>query len=134
MTRRLSITTAVAVASLGVGAPAALANSVEPGLAQPMRDAHERSSGTLGSTLAGYQDAFERAAAYERARSSAVANYKDAFERSAPPRGTVPVSAPSSGTEIEWPQVGVGLGVGILLALGLGLIMRMVRVRPFATR
>jgi hypothetical protein len=61
-----------------------------------------------------------------------VSTYKDAFERAVPPQGSVPVSATSSGTEIEWPQVGVGLGIGLLLALGLGLIMRAVHIRPFA--
>jgi hypothetical protein len=101
-----------------------------------------------------YRDSFERGAAvlrpWERAEmlrsqglnkqyglgefatSSTVGTYRDAAERAVPPQASVPVSAPSSGTEIEWPQVGVGLGIGILLALGLGLIMRVVHVRPFA--
>jgi hypothetical protein len=46
--------------------------------------------------------------------------------------GSVEVSTVDSGTEIEWPQVGIGLGIGILLALGLGLALRITHVRPFA--
>jgi hypothetical protein len=41
------------------------------------------------------------------------------------------VMSPDSGTQIEWPQLGIGLGIGILLVLGLGLAMR-THVRPFA--
>ena len=46
--------------------------------------------------------------------------------------GSVEVSTVDSGTEIEWPQVGIGLGIGILLMLGLGLAMRITHLRPFA--
>jgi gamma-glutamylcyclotransferase (GGCT)/AIG2-like uncharacterized protein YtfP len=42
------------------------------------------------------------------------------------------VMSPDSGTQIEWPQLGIGLGIGILLVLGLGLAMRITHVRPFA--
>ncbi len=38
----------------------------------------------------------------------------------------------SSGTEIEWQQVGIGLGIGILLGLGLWLAVRFGRIRPLA--
>jgi hypothetical protein len=46
--------------------------------------------------------------------------------------GSVEVSRVTSGTEIEWTQVGIGLGIGILLVLGLGLATRIAHVRPFA--
>jgi hypothetical protein len=46
--------------------------------------------------------------------------------------GSPEVSTVDSGTEIEWPRVGIGLGIGILLVLGLGLTMRIAHVRPFA--
>jgi hypothetical protein len=42
------------------------------------------------------------------------------------------VASIGSGTEIEWPQVGIGFGFGILLALGLGLAVRLTRVPPLA--
>lgn len=198
MTRKLSLITAVGVAALSVGAPAAFgkvhANSeVAPVLAQPnpmiedgfaqaiaksdsvtgFRDAHESGVGSepqwlkalnarseglnkqygLGeyATRPAYSDASERAVASEpqwlkamEARSEALnkqyglgefaktVTYRDSFERTDLPRGTVPVSVTTSGTDIEWPQVGVGLGIGLLLALGFGLIMRTTHIRPFA--
>jgi hypothetical protein len=46
--------------------------------------------------------------------------------------GSTEVSTLDSGTQIEWPQLGIGLGIGILLVLGLGLAMRITHVRPFA--
>lgn len=46
--------------------------------------------------------------------------------------GPVEASTVDSGTQIEWPQVGVGLGAGLILALGLGFAMRVAHVRPFA--
>jgi len=48
------------------------------------------------------------------------------------PNSTPPVTATSSGREIEWPQVGIGVGMGILLLLGLGLTLKATHTRPFA--
>ena len=45
---------------------------------------------------------------------------------------TPSVTTTSSGTDIEWPQVGIGFGIGIVLALGLVLAMRVTQIRPFA--
>jgi len=156
MTRKLSITTAVAVAALSVGAPAAFGavhagGEAAPVLAQPdpmiedgfaqavaqvstagYRDAHERGVATnpVQSSVTGYRDAFERGSA--NLAQSNVPQYRDSFERTDLPRGSVPVSVTTSGRDIEWPQIGFGLGIGLLLALGLGLIMRTVHIRPFA--
>jgi hypothetical protein len=145
MTRKLSLTTAVAVAALSVGAPAAFGSvhaqaEVAPNQTQRASsvvtylDAHERGLATNPSlsSVTGYRDAFERGGLGQLATNSAVSNYKDAFERAVPP-ATAPVSVSiTSGSDIEWPQVGVGLGIGLLLALGLGLIMRVTHIRPFA--
>jgi len=135
-----------------------LAGSVEPVLAQPdpmIEDGFAQAVAAKQALGVGnYRDAHERGAAIEpqwlkalNARSEGLnkqyglgefatgttaSNYKDAFERAVPPQGSVQVSATSSGTEIDWPQVGAGLGIGLLLALGLGLIMRVVHIRPFA--
>lgn len=38
----------------------------------------------------------------------------------------------SSGSEIEWSQLGIGFGLGILLVAGLWLAMRMTKGRPLA--
>ena len=42
------------------------------------------------------------------------------------------VSATSSGTEIEWGQIGIGFGIGLVLALGLYLAMRFTQIRRLA--
>jgi hypothetical protein len=190
MTRKLSLITAVGVAALSVGAPAAFgkvhANAeIAPVLAQPnpliedgfaqavaqvstkgaetpggkdipraileaermsggdaaiattgpiYRDAHESAVATnpVRSDVLEYRDSIERMALVKPDTSlGSVSTYRDAFERAVPPE-SVPVSATTSGRDIEWPQVGVGLGIGLLLALGLGLIMRTAHVRPFA--
>ena len=44
------------------------------------------------------------------------------------PPDTAPVSA-TSGTAVEWPQVGIGLGIGIRLAVGLFVAARRTRIR-----
>jgi hypothetical protein len=43
-----------------------------------------------------------------------------------------PAVSVSSGSEIEWPQLGIGFGFGILLVAGLWLTMRMTKGRPVA--
>ena len=43
-----------------------------------------------------------------------------------------PAVSVSSGSEIEWPQLGIGFGFGILLVAGLWLAMRMTKVRGLA--
>jgi hypothetical protein len=43
-----------------------------------------------------------------------------------PSTPATPVSV-TSGSEIEWPQVGIALGIGIVLVIGLGLALRMRR-------
>jgi hypothetical protein len=45
---------------------------------------------------------------------------------------STPVTATSSGREIDLPQIGIGFGFGLLLALGLYLAMRFTRIRPLA--
>ena len=51
-----------------------------------------------------------------------------------PDPNNVPSSAVSvtSGSEIEWPQLGIGFGLGILLVAGMWLAMRMTKGRPLA--
>ena len=161
MTRKLSITTAVAVAALSVGAPAAF-GAVHAGgeaaavLAQPDPMIEDGFAQAVAAKLAlqnggTYRDAHEVGVVSEpgwlkalRIRGEGMnklyglgeyattATISDSFERAVPPQGSVPVSVTTSGREIEWPQIGVGLGIGLLLALGLGLTMRAVHIRPFA--
>lgn len=58
--------------------------------------------------------------------------YRGAFERTVPLAGPADVATVRSGSEIEWPQIGVGFGAGLLLALGLVLGLRYTRVRQLA--
>jgi hypothetical protein len=129
-------TLAVVPAAWGQGGPDAFERAVDAKLQT--------------STVSIYPDAFERAV--EAKSRSTAALYPDAFQRalnnriSASP-ATTPgdhhtrieaVSAPSStpvsssGSDVEWPQVGIGFGLGALLALGLMLTVRAVRARELA--
>ena len=101
------------------------------------------------STVSTYKDANERvvepqSVRAERLRSEGLnklyglgefaptVNYKDAGERVDLP--TTPVAEPvtSSGTDVEWPQIGIGFGIGIALAIALGLSLRVTRHRQLA--
>jgi hypothetical protein len=172
MTRKLTLTTAFAVAALGVGVPTALgADPQQDGVAyfyaneratlveQPMSGAVAHDSHhVIQPAVTGSADAVEFFYANERATmgldSQAPFVSPDTQERieaagqptanlltrsdsaeSAIVAGQLDapvVSTGSSGTEIEWPQVGIGLGIGILLGLGLWLALRYSRVRPLA--
>jgi hypothetical protein len=97
------------------------------------RDAHERTVGTGNqAAVAAYRDSFERRHVARTGLESNVATYRDAFERSNPQTASVTSSPVGSGTEIEWPQVGIGLALGVALMLGLLLAMRITRIRPLA--
>jgi hypothetical protein len=52
--------------------------------------------------------------------------------RTKPVNEPTQVTVSSSGTEIEWSQIGIGLGIGILLMLGLTLAVRATRHPPLA--
>ena len=45
---------------------------------------------------------------------------------------STPTVSASSGSEIEWPQLGIGFGLGILLVAGLWLAIRMTKGHPLA--
>jgi hypothetical protein len=64
-----------------------------------------------------------------------VTHAPDAFERtvisSTREASPVPVET-TSGSEVDWPQIGLGAGFGLLLGLGLVVAIRFVRIRPLA--
>jgi len=97
--------------------------------AQGYRDAHERANVPQYSAPT-YRDGFEHAPAVTT--SDQPFTYRDAFERSAPPSGSIEATTVTSGTELEWPQIGLGFAFGLLLALGLLLTVRSARIRPLA--
>lgn len=159
MTRRISLTIGVAVVAMAIGVPTALGkggqlaespvpmSAVEYFKANELatlvqsgesaltayRDAFER--GNVAGNQPGvaiYRDAFQRRHVARTGLESNAGSHRDAFERANPPGASVATSAVGSGTEIEWPQIGIGLGLGLMLALGLWLAMRITRIRPLA--
>ncbi len=108
----------------------ALGVSVE-GRIDPL-DARDRALQTkhevnLGSDF--YADGFAQAIQPRESAPSLVVDDRFRIDHTNVP---VQASPTSSGTEIEWPQVGVGFGIGLMLALGLYLAMRFTRIRPLA--
>jgi hypothetical protein len=99
------------------------------------RDEHavdrERAVGTMnGVTLSSdfYADGFAQAVQSRNSRPEPVGD----DQLRPDPRNTPAVTATSSGSEIEWTQIGIGFGIGLVLALGLYLAMRFTRIRPLA--
>jgi hypothetical protein len=146
MTRKLSLAAVVATAALAV-TPSAFGQGP---------DAFERAvNAKLNATprtsnVAIYPDAFQRAVTAET--RSRVDRYSDAFMRALGNRASVlpttmpgdhhertaalsapsPTSVSPSGSDLQWPQIGIGFGVGALLALGLMLTVRFARARELA--
>jgi hypothetical protein len=81
---------------------------------------------TLSSDF--YADGFAQALQSRDSRPEPVRDDRFRID----PNSTPSVTATSSGTEIEWGQIGIGFGVGLVLALGLYLAMRFTRIRPLA--
>ena len=151
MTPKFSLIIGVAVSALAFGVPTALgegrlAGSPEITVVAPdwferaaMRaqdnsvvvsrpDSHDvvQPQGTV------YVDAAERALRIEN--HVVPTAQSDVFDRSEPPAGsrTSSTEAVGSGSELDWPQIGIGFGIGLALALGLYLAMRFTRIRPLA--
>lgn len=105
----------------------ALSVSVE-GRVDPL-EARERALGTKNEITLGsdfYADGFAQALQPRETRPDPV---RDDRFRIDPTSSPVQAAPTSSGSEIEWPQVGVGFGIGLVLALGLYLAMRFTRIR-----
>jgi hypothetical protein len=155
MTRTISLTAVLAVAALVLAVPAlsspdtdelisiGLSQGVEPRFAPDAVDravaAHQ-----LGQTSTPrYSDS--ASAAIEHATLTREQSQREVALRSDSADGALsvgmtpdvttpvtPILTTSTGTEIEWPQIGFGLGLGLLLALGFWVAMRFVRIRPLA--
>jgi hypothetical protein len=82
---------------------------------------------TLNSDF--YADGFAQALQPRETRPDPVRDDRFRIDHTNSPVQGAPTS---SGTEIEWPQIGVGFGIGLVLALGLYLAMRFTRPRPLA--
>jgi hypothetical protein len=151
MTRRISLIIGIAVIALTVGVPAAFGAGRLPSLQEHPDFWNYESNAKVADFSPGVapQDLAKLFAGSRRALgtgSVAVASpdiidlllaKNGVVDRSvvdgfAANSGSTEVSTVDSGTQIEWPQLGIGLGIGILLVLGLGLAMRITHVRPFA--
>ena len=138
MTRRISLITAMLGAALAFAAPAwadtwGAASNHAPVRVSP--DLADRAAAALEAELTRTHYAREdRAFAAKRDASTAVVAdpVRDDRFRLDPSSIPVPVSTPSSGRELEWPQLGIGFAVGVLLVIGLLLAIRMPRMRQHA--
>jgi hypothetical protein len=88
--------------------------ATQPGVAT-YRDAFNRGAQVdlrtgLESNVGSYRGPFKRKHVARTGLESNVGSYRDAFERANPPSDPVASSPVGSGTEIEWPQIGIGLG------------------------
>ncbi len=139
MTRRISIITTIIGAALALAVPAwgdnwgADQRPTGAGYLNP--DAADRAEAARQQMVAAMLDA------REQALGVSVAGAKEAASRPEPvrddrfrigPTNAPVLVAPSPGTDLEWPQIGIGVGIGIALALGLYLVMRTTRQRPLA--
>jgi hypothetical protein len=126
MTPRISLITAVAAAALAVGVPAAFGDNWGA----------DRQAGLSSDTVA-MLDARERSMT-EKSNVQPANGTRDHFIandnrfRVTPVSDEPPVSATGSGTDIEWPQIGLGAMFGIALALGLIVVVRTTRSRELA--
>jgi hypothetical protein len=155
MTPKISLITAVAGAALVLAVPAAWGDNWAADRQQQreqasMLDARERALGvSQGNGRVSASEARERSFGTKLQARLSSETSSDVVGRAVDARGTSPDpvrddrfrldattgSEPitiSSGSEIEWPQIGIGFGVGIVLMLGLYFALRGTRNRPLA--
>jgi hypothetical protein len=100
---------------------------------EPYRDAYQRIPSAGGQVSSGpAPDAFERAVGALDTGSVDRFFANDNRFQVKPVEEPTQVTVSNSGSEIEWPQIGIGLGIGILLMLGLMLAVRATRHPPLA--
>lgn len=121
MTRTITFVIGIAVAVLAVTVPTALGEGKLAGSVNQDAVAYFHAN-ELATLVGSNQDAAALFHANELA--TLVQQPVDAAARSAQPT--------SSGTEIDWPQIGIGFGIGILSVLGLILAVRLTRSRTLA--
>jgi hypothetical protein len=92
-------------------------------------EARERALGTKNEILLSSDFDAEGFAQALQPRETRPDPVRDDRFRIDPTSSPVQAASTSSGTEIDWPQVGVGFGIGLVLALGLYLAMRFTRLR-----
>jgi hypothetical protein len=143
MIRTISLASAIAAAALAVGAPAfgqspdAFERAVEaqqslqssPIVSPDAVDRVRQAQLQLKSSPHVAPDAFERAL-ITRTDAGRTLSFDD--WHATPSTVAAPVTPATSGTEVEWPQLGIGFGMGVALVLMLTLGLRVVRSRSLA--
>ena len=146
MTPKISLIIGIAVTALAFGVPTALGERQLVGPPATLAQLSDSPAhlGDSPATAAFYTDesvsrtrqeamavwrAGEGATLVEQASSSVGSRDEVRLDPNNVPS---PAVSGSSGSEIEWPQLGIGFGLGILLVVGLWLAMRMTKVRGLA--
>ena len=146
MTPKISLIIGIPVTALAFGVPTALAERQLVGPPATLAQLSDSPAhlGDSPATAVFYTDesvsrarqeavaaflANERATLVEQGSSSVGSRDQVRLDPNNVPSPTVSVS---SGSEIEWPQLGIGFGFGILLVAGLWLAIRMTKARPLA--
>jgi hypothetical protein len=140
MTPKISLIIGIAVTALAFGVPTALAERQLVGSPEPDAVAYfyanERATLAQSDSPARQGDSPATAAFYANERATLVEQGSSVGSRDHvrldPNNAPSPAVSVSSGSEIEWPQLGIGFGFGILLVAGLWLTMRMTKGRPVA--
>ena len=156
MTPKIALIIGIAATALAVGVPIGLAERQLVGLSEPDGVAYfyanERATLAQQTDSPARQSNSSETAAFFANERATLAQQSDSPARQgdspataaflATERATLaqqasssvpsPTVSVSSGSEIEWPQLGIGFGFGILLVAGLWLTMRMTKGRPLA--
>lgn len=159
MSRKIFLITAVAGAALAFSVPAAwgdswFADRQSPESVHVSPDLADRAVAARQNELSTVLDARERALGAGRSTTNPIDSREQSFiaKRQAqltaggltpdpvrddrfrldPSSFPAPAATTSSGSEVEWPQIGIGFGIGVLLVLGLVLAVKATRIRPLA--
>lgn len=129
MTPKIALIIGIAATALAFGVPTGLAERQHDSSATAAFYAQQSDSpaqrNDSSATAAFYAN--ERATLVGQGSGSVVSDHVRLDSNEASPTVSV-----SSGSEIEWSQLGIGFGLGILLIAGLWLAMRMTKGRPLA--
>lgn len=100
--------------------------------AKPYMDAGERALRVQGTETRIVPDAFERAVANQGLDGFVAGDDFVRIDPSDLPTVVVEATPSSTGTEVEWPQIGIGFLIGLLLTIGIALTIRFNRETPLA--
>ena len=151
MTHKISLIVGIAVTALAFGVSAAFGERplVGPPDGVAYFYANERATLGFGPVIHDHGDAIQANLLLQSPAMEIVRDHGDATQamlveqgstsvgssdqvRLDPNKLSTPTVSASSGSEIQWPQLGIGFGLGILLVAGLWLAMRMTKGRPLA--